>query len=76
MTSNLPKPPKIEDEGLEKWLTDREVDYNTFMVLVGPDPDNPRVSKRRLAKELKQGHVFAESTITRWLAQMKSEMQK
>lgn len=71
MANNLPKPPTIEGEGLEKWLTDRDIDYQRFVVLVGTDPDDPIASKRRLAKEFKK----AESTITRWLAQMKREMK-
>lgn len=71
MANNLPKPPSIEDVGLEKWLTDRDIDYGTFLILVGPDPDNPRVSKRRLAFEFDK----AESTITRWLEQMKKEIK-
>lgn len=74
MANNLPKPPSIEDEGLQKWLTQRGIDYNLLMVLVGPDPDNPRVSKRRLAREINPPHVYAESTITRWLNQMKREL--
>lgn len=71
MATNLPRPERIEDVGLENWLTDRDIDYNLLMVLVGPDPDNPRVSKRRLAIEFNK----AESTITRWLAQMKRELK-
>jgi len=74
MANNLPKPPTIRDTGLERWLLARGIDYDTFLVLVGPDPDNPRVSKRRLTREVKPGHTFAESTITRWLEQLKREM--
>lgn len=73
MANNLPKPQSIEDTGLKQWLIARSIDYGLFATLVGPDPSNPRVSKRRLAREIQPGRVFAESTITRWLEQMKKE---
>lgn len=74
MPSNFPPPERIGDVGLQRWLTERGIDYNLLMVLVGPDPDNPRVSRRRLAREINPPRVYAESTIKRWLDQMKKEL--
>lgn len=69
MANNLPRPQTIEDVGLDGWLANQGINPTRFRTLIGDDPSHPLVSKRRLAQEYNK----AESTITRWLEQMKKE---
>lgn len=72
-----PRRPRIEDEGIDKWLDDRqlennELDARVFRILVGPDPKKPRIGVVGLMKAFNRKSTH---TIYRWLRQLDREMR-
>lgn len=75
-TKTPPPRPKIRDVGLEKWMNSRGFSYHEWVIRVGDDPNNPITPKSRLALATRndKGETISVDTVTRWLAQMKREM--
>lgn len=66
-----PKRPSIESLGTKEWLGRRNISYDTFLAWVGNNPDDPTISKQRLAKEI---GTSSKETAYRLLRQYKREL--